>query len=111
MSVLNVFFSRATLLNDTYCLSCAIDGTRHRVQPCSRMDCLAAVSKGKRDRDLNVVQTSRGRQHLHKIPEQNAELAVRGEKLDQQRLYEAEADVEVKHWEKRNSDMAFHEID
>ena len=28
-------------------------------------------------------------------------VAVRGEKLAQQRLCEAEADVEVKHWEKR----------
>ena len=28
----------------------------------------------------------------------------------QQRLYEAEADVEVEHWEKRNSDVDVHEI-
>ena len=41
--------------------------------------------------------------------ERKAELAVRGEKPAQQRLYEAEADVEVNHWEKRNSDTALHE--
>ena len=35
---------------------------------------------------------------------------MRGEKLVQQRFYEAEADLEVKHWEKRNSDIALHEI-
>ena len=37
------------------------------------------------------------------------ELAVRGEKMAQQRLHEVEADVVVKHWEKRNSDTAFYE--
>ena len=68
------------------------------------------MSKGKRDQDQNDVQTLRDRQHLHKILETKAELAVRGEKLAQQRLCEAEADVEVKHWEKRNSDTALHEI-
>ena len=35
---------------------------------------------------------------------------MRGEKVAQQRSYEAEADVEVKHWEKRNSDIALYEI-
>ena len=52
------------------------------------------------------MQSVRDKQNLHKILERKAELAVRGEKLTQQKLYEAEADVEVKHWEKRNSDMA-----
>ena len=32
-----------------------------------------------------------------------------GEKLAQQKFYEAEADVEIKHWEKNHSDMALHE--
>ena len=65
-----------------------------------------SVSKDNRDRDQNVVQTLRDKQNLHKILTQKAELAVRGEKLAQQRLYEGDADVEVKHWEKRNSDIA-----
>ena len=68
---------------------------------------LQSVSKEKRDRDQNVVQTLRDRQNLNKIFERKAELAVRGENLAQQRFYEAEADVEVKNWEKRNSDVAF----
>ena len=34
---------------------------------------------------------------------------MRGEKLAQQRFYEAEADVEVRHLEKRNSDVALYE--
>ena len=59
-----------------------------------------SVSKGKRDRDQNVVHTFRERQNLHKICERKAELAVRGEKLAQRRLHVAEADVEVKHREK-----------
>ena len=52
-----------------------------------------SVSKGKRDRDPNVVQTLRDRQNLNKILERTAELAARGETLAQQRKYEAEADV------------------
>ena len=30
--------------------------------------------------------------------------------MAQQKLYEAEAEVEARNWEKRNSDSAFHEI-
>ena len=66
--------------------------------------------RGKSDRDVSVVQTLKDRQNLHKIFERKAELAVRREKLAQPRLYEAEADVEVKHWEKRNSDIALYDI-
>ena len=69
-----------------------------------------AVSKENRNRDQNVVQTLKDRQNFHKILERKAELAVRGEKLAQQRFFEAEADVEVKRWEKRNSDIALHDI-
>ena len=64
-----------------------------------------SVSKEKRDEDQNVVQTLKDRQNLYKFLERKADLAVRGEKLVQQRSYEAEADVEVKHWE-----IALHEI-
>ena len=64
----------------------------------------------KRDRDQHVVQTLKDSQNLHNILERKAELGVRGEKLAEQRLYEAEADVEVKHWEQRNSDIALYEI-
>ena len=35
---------------------------------------------------------------------------VRGEIMTQQKLYEAEAEVEARNWEKRNSDFTFHEI-
>ena len=58
------------------------------------------MSKGKRDRDQNVVQTLRDWHNLHKILEGKAELAVRGEKLAQQRFFEAE-----------DADIALHEID
>ena len=50
----------------------------------------------KRDRDQDIVQTVRDRQNIHKILERKAELAVRGEKLAQQRSSEAEAEVEIK---------------
>ena len=69
-----------------------------------------SVSTGKGDEDQNVVQTLKDRQNLHQFLERKAELTVRGEKLVQQRFYEAVADLEVKHWEKRNSDVALHEI-
>ena len=47
-------------------------------------------SKGKRDRDQNVVHSLRGSENLHKIFERTAELAARGEKLARQRFFEAE---------------------
>ena len=65
-----------------------------------------SVSEEKRDRDQKVVD----RQNLHKILDQKAELVRGGENLAQHRFFEAEADVEVKHWEKRNSDIALYEI-
>ena len=46
---------------------------------------LGSESKGKRDRDHNVVQTLRDRQH--KILEGKAELAVRGEKVGSAKFY------------------------
>ena len=63
-------------------------------------------SKGKRDEDQNVVHSLRDREYLHKILERKAEMAVRGERMAQQRLYDAEAEVEAINWEKRNSDVA-----
>ena len=41
--------------------------------------------------------------------EQKAELAVQGECSAQRRLSEAEADMEVRRWEMRSSDMALDE--
>ena len=67
-------------------------------------------SKGKRDRGQNDVHSSRDRENLHEIHERKAEMAVPGERMAQQRLYEAEAEVEARNWEKRNSDIAFQEI-
>ena len=68
-----------------------------------------SVSREKRDRDLNVVQTLKDRQNLHKLLERKAELVVRREKSAQKRLSEAEADMEIRSWEKTNSDIALYE--
>ena len=67
-----------------------------------------SVSKGKRSRPERCENIER----QAKSPQNHweAELAVQEEKLAQQRLYEAEADVEVIHWEKRDSDIAHYEI-
>ena len=67
-------------------------------------------SKGKKDRDQNVLQSLRDMANVHKILERKAELAVRREKMAQQKLFEGEADVEVKQWDKRNSDMTLCEV-
>ena len=56
------------------------------------------------------MQSLRDRQNLHKFLDRKAELAVRGETLAQQRLHEDEAEVEIKNWEKRDSDIALYEI-
>ena len=66
----------------------------------------SSQSKGKSDRDQNVVHSSRDRENLQKIIERKFDSAVRGEMMAQQKLYDAEA----RNWEKKNSDIAFQEI-
>ena len=66
------------------------------IRTCIKEICATVVSKGKKDRDQNIVQTVRDRQNIHKVLERKAELAVRGEKLAQQRSSEADAEVEIK---------------
>ena len=56
------------------------------------------------------MQTLTDRQSLHKFLERKAELAVRRSKVAQKRISEAEADMEIRNWEKRNSDIAYNPI-
>ena len=63
------------------------------------------LSRGKRDRDLESMQTLSERRNLHVYLEQEAELAVQGESAAQRRLSEAEADMNMRNWERRNSDI------
>ena len=51
----------------------------------------------------------RDRDNLQKILERKVDLAIQGEKEDQQKLYLAEAEMEAKSWEKRYLDHAFQE--
>ena len=67
-------------------------------------------SKEKRDRDQNVVQTSRDRQNLQKILERKAELAVKGEKWPSKDYTKLKQKWKFKNWEKRNSDIALSEV-
>ena len=69
----------------------------------------SSQSKGKRDRDTNVVLSLKDR-NIPKILERTVDSVVRGEIMTQQKLYEAEAEVEARNWEKRNSDFASQEI-
>ena len=69
------------------------------------------LSWGKGDRDTNVVHSSRDRENLQKILERKVDLAVRGEREAQQKLYQAEAEVEARNWKREIiSDFAFQEI-
>ena len=86
--------------------------THRQESPFSRFSSrFRSESKGKRDRDQNVVQSLGDRENLHKIFERNVDLAVRGErewtskncmKLTQKLMQDIE--------KKRNSDAALHEI-
>ena len=57
------------------------------------------LSRGKRDRDLESVQTLSERQNLHVYLEQKAELSVQGECAARRRLSETEADMVIRNRE------------
>ena len=54
------------------------------------------LSRGKRDRDLESVQTLSEKRKLHVHREQKAEFTVQGECAAQRRLSEAEAHMDIK---------------
>ena len=68
------------------------------------------VHSRKRDRDRNVVHSLKDRENLQKILERIVDSAVRGQRMAQQKLHEAEAEAEAGNWEKRRQDIAFQEI-
>ena len=83
----------------------AADTDNETIFPCVE----ESVSREKEDRDLNVVQTLKGRQNLHKFLERKAEFSRSRRKIrSEKRLSEAEADMEAREWEKRNSDIALY---
>ena len=47
------------------------------------------------------------RDNLQKILERKVDSAIQGERLSK-KLYQAEAEIEAKNWEKRNRDHSFH---
>ena len=69
-----------------------------------------SVSKEKRDRDQNVVQSFRDRQHLHKFLERKAELVVKGEKNWLSKDYTKLKQTWRETLGKRDSDVALYEI-
>ena len=64
---------------------------------------------GKRNRDAESVTRSVEIQTLHKFLELQAESAVPGEHAAQRRLTEAETDMEIKGWYKKDSEIALYE--
>ena len=68
-------------------------------------------SQKEREIELKTsLHSLRDSENLHKLLERKVDLAVRGERLAQHKLYEAEAEVEARGWEKRNCDIARPEI-
>ena len=59
-----------------------------------------SLLKGKRDRDLETVQTLSVRRNLHTYLEKKAALAFQGECAAQTRLSEAEAEMDRRKWKK-----------
>ena len=74
----------------------------------------SSQSKGKRNRDTNVVHSLKDRKiSKRSLNGKLVDLAVRGEERERvahQKFYEAEAEVEARNWEKRNPDIVFREI-
>ena len=68
------------------------------------------MSKKKRERDLDSVITMVDRQHLQEFLEWKGESAVRGEIAAQERLSQAEADMEIRRWEQKKSEVAFYQF-
>ena len=58
---------------------------------------------------MERVQTLSERRNPHVYLGQKAELAVQGECAAQKRFSEAQAEMDIRNWERRNSDVALHE--
>ena len=58
-------------------------------------------SKGKRDRDTNVVHSLKDRENLKKSLHGKLTRPSGGEIITRQKMYEADAEVEARNWEKR----------
>ena len=56
------------------------------------------------------MHSLKDKENLQKIFERKVDLVVQGERAAQQKKFEAEAEVDARNWEKRNSDIAFREI-
>ena len=67
------------------------------------------LSRGKRDLDLASVPTLSAWRNLQVYLEEKAESAVEGECAAQKRLSEAEAEMNIRNWERRNSDIALYQ--
>ena len=67
------------------------------------------LSRRKRDRDLDSANIQSDRHSLYVYLEQKGELAVQGQYSAQRQLSEAEADTDVRKWEKRRPDIALYE--
>ena len=65
---------------------------------------VGTLSRGKRDQELESVQTLSERRNLQK-----AELAVQGERAAHKRLSEAEAEMVTRNWQQRNANVALYE--
>ena len=77
---------------------------------CCSNDFYSTIEGEKRSRHKRFSFVERDRENLQKILERKVDLAVRAEKEAKQKLYQVEAEIEARNWEKKNSDIAFREI-
>ena len=59
--------------------------------------------------EIKARTTVKDRQDLHEFLERQAHTAILGENAAQRKLTEAESDMEIKAWERRNSEFALYE--
>ena len=81
---------------------------RFRTKNLSQRTIFSSQSKGKRDRDMNIVHSLKRQSKSPKhLPERKVDSAVRGAIMAQRKVHGAEAEVEARNWEMRNSDCCF----
>ena len=68
-----------------------------------------SLMTGKRDRGESIGQSMRDRENLHKILEEKGWVINSRGEWSSEKLSEIEADVEIRRWEQRSSEIALHE--
>ena len=79
----------------TSLVRCAVQHLRS-LSESEKRTIFSSQSKGKRDRDAKVVHSLKREKILKQILERKVDSAVRGELMAQQKMYEAEVELEAR---------------